>query len=262
MHKKISRKDEIPEHHSKQQQVQIKYWINWYLIQLIILRLSWCGVHTHFIDPAWSERVRTHCHVSVAHTFMELSQDPEMSQSPRLTRALTASWCPLSRVDRVKEQDCLRGLLRVDSTPDRPAALLTNHHYLEKGTYWWFWDMYIQNTEINYRFSYHSAWCSNASRRRLILSAPTISGWPLMTSLRRQLSIIGKRTSLRRDRQIISCFAGSATQCSSHLAAASKSSASSQSIMSSEPRTTLKWHKNSERENVVGSYECLGTFNS
>ena len=79
---------------------------------------------THLIDPAWSERVRTQCHVSVAHTLMEESQDPEMSQSPRLTKALTASWCPFKRVERVNEHDCLRGLLRDDSTPIRPAALL------------------------------------------------------------------------------------------------------------------------------------------
>ena len=86
---------------------------------------------------------------------------------------------------------------------------------------------------------YLKAWCSKASNRRFVLSAPTISGCPLITSLRRQLSMIGNLTSFSSDRQTFSWLSISAGQCSNHRAAASNNRASSQSTMSSEPKTTL-----------------------
>ena len=53
----------------------------------------------------------------------------------------------------------------------------------------------------NLNRSYLRAWCSNASRSKFVRSAPTMRGCPLMTSLRRQLSMMGNLTSRNKDKQ-------------------------------------------------------------
>lgn len=42
------------------------------------------------IAPVWSDSVRTHIHVSVDHTLMLESHEPDMSQSPYTSKELTA----------------------------------------------------------------------------------------------------------------------------------------------------------------------------
>jgi len=43
------------------------------------------------MESEWSDRVRTHCHVSVAHTLILVSQDPDTSHSPVLVDTVNSA---------------------------------------------------------------------------------------------------------------------------------------------------------------------------
>lgn len=146
-------------------------------------------------------------HTTVARWFITLmleSQDPEMSQSPKATTQLTASLWPFKSVDLVKEQDCLRFLARAVATPIvRPQA---SRAWCSNAYGYW----------ISYLVREIQSDDQHTSIKRLDLSAPFIRGWPLITSLRKQLSINGKRTRLSSGRQ---CGSLSCGRCSIHLTA-------------------------------------------
>ena len=163
----------------------------------------------HLTDTVYT--VYTTIHTIAASSLITLmleSQDPEMSQSPKETTQLTASLWPFKSVDLVNEQDCLRFLARAVATPiARPQA---RSAWCSKACGI---SRFQSKVRLQMQIQMDRDTC-NTSIKRLDLSAPFIRGWPLITSLKKQLSINGKRTRLSSGRQWGSLSCG---RCSIHL---------------------------------------------